>query len=508
MKIRIFKNARILIIVVIACITLPLFFSCDADIPSDRSDDETRRDHYDAGADISEDAGYIPREETPDFLPDDLNFNGTEIRILHRSENSMFWRDEIAVEELTGEIVNDAIFHRNRTVEERLNVEITSIAIPGDWSNRENFMRTVRTSVTAGSDDYDIIAGYAWYMPMLATEGLFYNLHNVPHLEPRAPWWSADCAEQMTIDGRLFFITGDLSNSLLRGMKVTFFNQQLAEDFSIGSLYQIVLDGEFTIDKLSELIRGTYMDLNGNGIRDRYDLFGYGTPTGNQMNGWPAAFNQPIVTKDGHGVPQIAFNTPRMMEIVDVMYEFFYHNENVFIVPEDGGGTIVDMFVENRLLFKGGILNTAERMRAMESDFGILPMPKWSREQSGYYTISTDWYSLFCIPVTCARIEAVGATMEALAAESYRRVTPAYFEVALKQKYSRDEETSQMLDIIREGLRFDFGTVNTANLDGIHAVFRTLMDTGSREFVSFFEANEARYQTALDRLIEAFHNMD
>ena len=508
MEAKSFKKLRILIILIIACLTLPLFFSCGGDSPEVVADETPQ--NYNGGTDADADVGtgYISREETPDSLPDGLNFNGTDIRILHRSENSMFWRDEIAVEELTGEIVNDAIFHRNRTVEERLNVEITSIAIPGDWSNRENFMRTVRTSVTAGSDDYDIIAGYAWYMPILATEGLFYNLHNVPYLEPRAPWWSADCAEQMTIDGRLFFITGDLSNSLLRGMKVTFFNQQLAENFALGNLYQIVLNGEFTIDKLSELIRGTYMNLNGTGIPDRYDLFGFGTPTGNQMNGWPAAFNQPIVTKDSFGIPQIAFNTPRMMEIVNVMYEFFYHNENVFIVPEDAGGTIRDMFVGDRLLFKGGILNTAEGMRAMESDFGILPMPKWSADQPGYFTISTDWYSLFCIPVTSSRIDAVGATMEALAAESYRRVTPAYFEVALKQKYSRDEETSQMLDIIREGLRFDFGTVNTANLDGIHAVFRTLMDTGSNAFASFFEANEARFQTALDRLIDTFHNMN
>ena len=97
--------------------------------------------------------------------------------------------------------------------------------------------------------------------------------------------------------------------------------------------------------------------------------------------------------------------------------------------------------------------------------------------------------------------------MEALCAESYRKVTPAYYEIALKLKYSRDEETSQMLDIIKAGLKFDFGTVNTANLEGVNAVFRQLMDEGRTDFASLYERSEARFQRALDRLIEAYQDL-
>jgi hypothetical protein len=507
---KILKNAHILVILIITGMTLTLFFSCGSDTDSASPDSDVAAEAY-IETYIPQDQithdDYMLRENTPDSLPDNLDFGGTQIRILHRSENSMFWHDEIMVEEPIGEIVNDAIYYRNQLVEERLNIEIVSIAIPGDWSNRDNFLRTVRTSIGSGSDDYDLIAGYAFYLPTLAPEGLVYNLHNVPHLDLEANWWSADCAEQMTIGGRLFYITGDLANSLLRGMNVTFFNTQLARDLDIGNLYQIVLDGEFTIDKMGELIRDTYSDLNGDGIRDRGDMYGYGTPTGNQMNAFVAAFDHPIIRKDGDGVPQLVLNTSKMVAMVDKMYDFLYHNENVFVTPESSAGDVFDMFVENRTLFKGGVLNANDRLRAMESDYGILPMPKWDREQPGYYTVSADWYSLFCIPVTCNKIEAVGAAMEALAAESYRRVTPAYYEIALKQKYSRDEETSQMLDIIKEGLRFDFGTVNTANLEGVNAVFRQLMDEGRTDFASLYERNEPRFQIALDRLIEAYQNL-
>ena len=506
-KIKNFKAARIFVLFIAFCFMLPLLLSCGGD---DNNTDTggAEAETLPQNENIQENADEpVLRENVPDNLPVDLDFGGAQIRILHRTENWAFWHDEIWVEEEIGEIVNDAIFRRNRGVEQRLNVEISSTAVPGDWSNMNNFLRTVRTSVGAGSDDYDFIAGHAWYMPLLAPEGLMYNLKNVPHLDPEAAWWSADCAEQMTIDGKLYYITGDYSQSLLRGMNVTFFNKQLAQDFDIGNLYRIVLDGGFTIDKLGELIIGTYNDLNGDGVSNNEDMFGYATPTGNAMNAWVAAFDQPIVRKDSGGVPQLVLNSPLMIQMVETMYDFLYENNNVFVTPESSQGQVFDMFAANRTVFMASILNANDSLRAMESDYGILPMPKRNSEQPGYYTVATDWHSMFCIPVTNTKIEAAGAVMEAMAAESYRRVTPAYYEVALKQKYSRDEETSQMLDIIRDGLRFDFGTVNTANLDGVNAVFRQLMDTRSRDFVSLYERSEAGYQQALDTLIESYREL-
>ncbi|MCL2099376.1 MAG: hypothetical protein FWH24_02940 [Oscillospiraceae bacterium] len=451
----------------------------------------------------------VPREETPDSLPGGLNFNNGEIRILHRDSTGGFldWQYEIAVDEEIGEIVNDAVYHRNRAVEERLNVNIMSISIPGDWGNMNGFLRTVRNSVGAGSDDYDLIAGYAYYIPVLAPEGLLYNLKSVPYLNPEAEWWSADCAEQMTIDGKLYYITGDLALSLLRSMNVIFFNKLVAQDLSIENLYQTVLSGDFTLDKMTELIKDIYRDLNGDGGRDKDDMYGYATGTGNKMNTFNAVFDQPIVRKDGAGIPQFVINTPKMIDIVNKMHDFLYENENVHAASEALESEAMTMFQENRTLFMAGYLYESDNLRAMESDYGILPMPKWNKEQPAHYTVSADVYSLFCIPVTCSRLEAVGAVMEALCAESYRTVTPAYYEIALKLKYSRDDETSQMLDLIRAGIRFDFGTVNAINLNDAGSLFRRLMESRSTDFASRYEASENIYQSALDNLAEAYQNL-
>ena len=69
--------------------------------------------------------------ELTDDLPDDLNYNDDEIVILSRYREG--WTSgEIAVSDLNGEPVNDAVYERNKFVEGRLGVKIISIEEPGD----------------------------------------------------------------------------------------------------------------------------------------------------------------------------------------------------------------------------------------------------------------------------------------------------------------------------------------------------------------------------------------
>ena len=456
------------------------------------------------------------RQSIKDSLPDGLDFNGAEIRILHREQGKHFYVGshdtafEISVESEIGEIVNDAIYRRNKKVEERLNVNIVPIAIPGEWDDRNNFLKTVSNAVSAGSDDFDLIAGYSYYISSLAPQGMLYNLNRVNYLQPEATWWSASCAEQMTIDNKLYYITGDLALTLLQNMYVVYFNKQVAQDNSLDNLYRIVLDGDFTIDKIEELSKGIYRDLNGDGKPSVGDMYGFATTTANYVDALFSAFDQPIVKKDADGVPRLAMNTSKMVEIVDKMYSFFYENENAYAVSEyieSSGTDIENMFIENRTLFMNGTLGSNDVLRAMNSDYGIIPYPKWNKDQPAYYTSSHNSFSLFCIPATCSKIDAVGAAMEALCAESYRTVTPAYYEIALKKKYSRDDETSQMLDIIRDGISFDFGMQNSMNIDDILIIFRNLMTEKKTDFVSRYEKSEVKWQKLLDNLLESYQNL-
>ena len=452
------------------------------------------------------------RENTPDSLPDNLDFNGQTIRILHR-EDTASWLPELYVETEIGEIVSDTIYQRNKSVEERLNVVIQSVAIPGNWEAKDAYLNTIRNSVTSGSDDYDLVGGYAYYLPLLAPEGMLYNLLDVNYLDPSSIWWNADSAKELTIANKMYFITGDYSLSLLRMTFVLYFNKQLVEDYSIENLYQTVLDGNWTIDKLMNITKDVYSDLNGDGTIDKDDRFGYATTTGNFVDAYWFAFNHPIVSKDSDDLPQLAYNTERMATIIDTIYSYFYDSGSAYAITEyltgdyDPQTDITAIFIENRSIFMPQYLGFTDNLRTMESDYGILPYPKWSADQAGYYTTSQNGHTIFCIPTTCKITDAVGAVMEALCAESYRKLTPAYFEVVLKEKYSRDSESSQMLDIIRAGIKFDFGYSNGICLDYISNIFRTIITNKTNNFASTVEQHLTQRQVMLEKLIEDYQSL-
>ncbi|MCL2816253.1 MAG: hypothetical protein FWD23_16795, partial [Oscillospiraceae bacterium] len=334
------KKIRITAIFLIVCIVIIMVAACGGNSNNGNapdSKDSVNDDKSENGDGQNDEADDGSRDNVRDSLPDGLDFNGTEIRILHRDDFDA-WIDEIAIEGEIGEIVNDALYHRNKKVEERLNIQITPMPATGGWDSRNSFLNKIRNSVNAGSDDIDLIAGYAYYIPTIAPEGMLYNLNNVNYLNPTAPWWSENCANEMTIDGKMYLITGDLAYTLLRNMFVVYFNKQIAQDMGLDNLYRIVLDGDFTVDKIVELSKDVYKDLNGNGKPDKSDQYGFAMTTGVYVDGLFDAFAQPIVKKDANGIPQLVINSPRMVEIVEKTYDFFYNNESIYAVSEYTSG--------------------------------------------------------------------------------------------------------------------------------------------------------------------------
>ena len=95
-------------------------------------------------------------------------------------------------------------------------------------------------------------------------------------------------------------------------------------------------------------------------------------------------------------------------------------------------------------------------LRDMEDPYGVLPYPKYDAEQASYITLSRSTQNAFSMPKTCSDPERAGAVLEALSSEKYHSVLPAYFEIAMKTKYSRDNATAEMFDMIRASVTLNF----------------------------------------------------
>lgn len=113
-------------------------------------------------------------------------------------------------------------------------------------------------------------------------------------------------------------------------------------------------------------------------------------------------------------------------------------------------------FAADKVLYYMTKLESLDDLRDMESDFAILPYPKYDADQSKYLTLIATATQMTYVPTTTNDAALTGKVCEALSYYSYKDVVPAYYDVALKNKYSRDENTQKMLDIIRSGAVMPF----------------------------------------------------
>lgn len=138
----------------------------------------------------------------------------------------------------------------------------------------------------------------------------------------------------------------------------------------------------------------------------------------------------------------------------------------------------------------------------MREDFAIIPPPKLDEAQETYLTTLHDGTTILGIPMTATAgtIEAVCATLEALAAESYKSLTPVYLDVALKNKYTRDEQSAEMIDLIRQNIVSDFGFQYTET--GFNNFFRNQTKTGAG-VASTIAKNEKSWTASLEKILTA-----
>ena len=175
---------------------------------------------------------------------------------------------EFKTEELTGEIINDARYHRNIAVSDRLNVHL-DVAIGDGWEKYNNTVSAIRASIQAADGSYDVIAGWSARIPGLSLEGLFLDAQTIPYLELQMPWWNQSCRTELKIGNRLFFVTGDITQSMIDPMFVYVFNQRVADDLAIEDPYTVVNEGRWTLDYVRKQTGDITNDLNGDGKMDK-----------------------------------------------------------------------------------------------------------------------------------------------------------------------------------------------------------------------------------------------
>ena len=206
----------------------------------------------------------------------DKKYDGREFNFLIRETEI----DDYFIEAESGEVLDDAVYKRNRMVEERFDIRINPIKIDAAWDSRSTYIGTMRNSVMSGSGEYDLIDGYAGVIGDGFADRLFLNLHDVPNLRLDEAWWSSIIEKELTVNGKLYAMTGDLAVNMWSNLFALYFNKQTVEEFKRESPYELVKSGKWTFSVLLEQIKDVARDIDGDGkmtVDDKWGLLVYDT---------------------------------------------------------------------------------------------------------------------------------------------------------------------------------------------------------------------------------------
>lgn len=459
---------------------------------------------------VETDATETGRAAVSDNLPSDLNLNGRSIRILARSGDKDT-RLEFLADEESGDIVEDAVYKRNLTVCERLNVTLDVIEVNEERHSGAGINDLLTASVMAGSDDYDLVANHLGQLSPLILQGIFQNMYDLPYIDWDQPWWNQSYNDAVTIGGKRYACAGELSLSMIMGIYATFFNKQLWDNYyNDQDLYEIVKSGDWTLDKLTEFSTGVYEDINGDGAADEGDTFGMSYILDSIQADAFAAGAGVSFTEYSDGKYTWALENEHTADFLGKMEKLLFDKSTLLTTNLDAfQTTLLDKMKNDSALFIVHMLSGTELLRDMVGDYGIVPMPKFDASQSDYKTTVHNGSSVFAIPATAVGADEIAAVLEALCSESYRMVTPAYFDVALKVKYARDDSASEMLDICIDSISFDFAYLFNSAIGSNAAIFRSLLKSENiGSAMSTIASKKSEVDSKLAEIVTAYGELE
>ena len=395
----------------------------------------------------------------------------------------------------TGDILNDAVYDRLTKVEEQLNITIAEYCL-GQCNDVYPLLQKV---VLSGLEDYDLVLyNESAQMGTFIGENLVYDWNTINYIDLSQDYWHHDINANMSFYGKQLAVSNAWNIPWFISI---LHNKTMVTDYQLEDPYELVRSGKWTIDKMTELAKQVAKDLNGDGKYDLDDQYGFGTSMDYHMKAFLVGFDQKIVKKNADQTMEYDFMNEKMVTIVEKMYKLIF-DDNASLTWTYGtfqGGIIVPIFDEGRMLFLNQIMAWAENYRQADVEYGILPHPKFNETQDKYRIFHFACYNV--IPTTIQDTDLCGKVLELLGWWGYNSVVPAYKEVLLTEKVSRDNESAETLDLIFNNFSFDL-----ANAFGYMEILYFLMNAKTTDINSWYAKEMPAHQKTLDNNNEAILN--
>ncbi len=366
------------------------------------------------------------------------------------------------VEEDTGDLRNDALYFRQRQLEETFELNWVNYR-PAQIADSPNqaVYDYVMQDVYAGIGAYDVCYGttIAIAQPLFMHNALS-DLSGYNYVDLGREWWTPNLMDIYGIEGSIYFLNGAIVTSNYEDTFCIAFNKEIAADYGIDGLYDLVYNNEWTFDKMFEVASVIPSNANKSGV------YRFGNAEGMTTL---YAHGYRVGKFDENGTPYVDENLPSELFELSEKFSVIYGDETIsaickggkqghyeWVIDKYGYNDFNDMFADDQFLFY--FLNTGEAadLRRHDVQFGILPIPKGSTSQENYISHTYMWgASNVFVPRSSKNIELSDVMLEGLAALGYKYIKPAYYDKILKSRTVYDYESKGMIDIAFETKSYD-----------------------------------------------------
>ena len=445
----------------------------------------------------------------------EFNFTQTEFKVAVYSneKESTYYSEEIDPDQMydtTEGVIKEAVKVRNDLIEAETGVKIVGMLVA-------NVRDALVDDFTTGLKSYDAAMPFMGACASLAQDGMLYDLNDFSdYLHFDAPWWDHSACESLSIGNHLYFTTGDISiMQKITSIALTFnkemYNDQIAGTY--GNLYELVRNKQWTFDKMYEMGKIVTADTDGEAGMTYKDTWGLSTSDADAEKYYLGS-GERFISKDASDLPVLALGTSensikvaqKALSLLERDDEWTMNNQRLSGQVTNIWVTSLDVFGENRCLFRTTAFSAIKKLRAYEQadEFGIVPLPLMYEGQDTYYTPASAKYAYgVVIPLNAEDAEFSAYMLELMSCYAKNTLTPAYYETTLKTRDAKDVESEDMLDnYIFNNVVYDLGIIH--DFGKVSSQLSTLMANKSTDIVSTLDANRDAIESAIEACVEAY----
>ena len=434
---KIYKSLSVLI----ALVTVLSIISCGKINPHERIKDETKsgKDKYTAN------------------LPD-VKYDGYTFRILER-DHSQGWGEKGFFDEETSTVFGESVYRRNNIIESRYGIELDLQEVNDTNIKGGPIYRKAFQSLSTYTDDYDLILPSVY--DAITLSGFLLDLSQEEYIDLDADWWSDTLNKSIAIGGKQHFAISDAMFNDKLDSAIILFNDKILNDLNLETPYKYVKSMTWTVDKLSEYIKGYGADVNNDGIagyEDRYGIFFLeysGLVVGSGVTG---------SHMDENGIPVLNPLSSSYERIFDKLFSLVTTPYNAFNMYNYAGkqmdtysnsspNEVIDAiwrkFRDGDTMFCACSIECIAYYLNDMNSYGVLPYPLANENQTTYYNrVGHTGATFITIPYTVADHNRSAIIVEDLSCEAKNIICPSFYDKLLGIRSVRDDESVEMLDLI------------------------------------------------------------